>query len=92
METKFTKGEWSYLKTGLNETCIFSDLDMEHIFKINHNEVEGSQAEGNAKLISAAPDLLESCIELFEYYKNEVSIPNLVVLRKAQEAIKKATE
>ena len=69
METKFTKGEWKSLKTGLNETCMFSDIDMEHIFKINHNEVVGSQAEGNANLISAAPDMFNSIVKLQEWSK-----------------------
>ena len=98
METKFTKGDWSYLKTGLNETCIFSDLDMEHIFKINHNEVEGSQAEGDSKLISAAPDMFNALVSLLaqvkqftagnigeqDYFRDEIS--------NAKKAIKKATE
>ena len=98
METKFTKGEWKSLKTGLNETCVFSDIDMEHIFKINHNEVEGSQAEGNAKLIAAAPELFYALEELLaqvkqftagnigeqDYFRDEIS--------NAKKAIKKATE
>ena len=65
METKFTKGEWKCLKTGLNETTVFSDIDMEHIFQIKHNEVTGVQAEFNARLISAAPDMFNALFDLY---------------------------
>lgn len=66
METKFTKGEWKCLKTGLKETSVFSDIDMEHIFQIKHNEVTGSQAEANANLLSAAPDMFNALKDLYD--------------------------
>ena len=98
MEAKFTKGEWKALKTGLNETCIFSDIDMEHIFKITHNEVSKMQSDANAKLIAAAPDMFNALEELLaqvkqftdgnigeqDYFRDEIS--------NAKKAIKKATE
>ena len=97
METKFTKGEWKALKTGLNETCIFSDIDMKHIFKITHNEVSKMQSDANAKLIEAAPDMFNSLKELLaqvkqftqgnigeqDYFRDEIS--------NAQKSLNKAT-
>ena len=98
METKFTKGEWKSLKTGLNETCIFSDIDMEHILKITHNEVSKMESDANAKLIAAAPEMFNALEELLaqvkqftagdigeqDYFRDEIS--------NAKKAIKKATE
>ena len=91
METKFTKGEWKALKTGLNETCIFSDVDMEHIFKITHNEGSKMQSDANAKLIAAAPDLLEA-LKLMVARAELRDNNNGIAFRTAQQAIKKATE
>ena len=98
METNFTKGEWEALKTGLNETCILSDIDMEHIFKITHNEVSKMESDANAKLIAAAPEMFNALEELLaqvkqftagnigeqDYFRDEIS--------NAKKAIKKATE
>ena len=92
-ETKFTKGEWIFNKY---TPCDFGV----HSLEGRGNDialVRGSdeEAEANAKLISTAPELLES-LELLvnilhfmgkhltEFGKNEV--------RKAFEVIQKATE
>lgn len=85
MKTKFTKGEWTI---SILNRSFHINAGVNHVASLTRIDIPDSGA--NAKLISAAPDLLESCIELLEYYKNEVSIPILVVLKNAQNAIKKA--
>lgn len=94
METKFTKGEWKILQ-GKSQRDVFESgrlLATAYNNTVSKQNICLEEAIANAKLIAAAPDLLDSCIELFEYYKTECSIPNLEVLKKAQQAIKKATE
>lgn len=96
METKFTKGEWKTTIAELKDffLCAVGSIETKRV--ICHTNIDykmtSEECKANAKLIAAAPDLLDSCIELFEYYKSECLIPNLVVLKKAQQAIKKATE
>lgn len=80
---KFTKGEWissGYrvdvdIADGLSGICEMSDWMPEE------------QMEANAKLIAAAPELLEACIEALRFV--DVEEPAYDKLRSA---IKKATE
>ncbi|MEI6752390.1 MAG: hypothetical protein WCK78_04410 [Paludibacter sp.] len=88
MEAKHTKGEWKQKGN--------------HVWSINPlpTEVKGKaliaicdnsmlNAEANAKLIAAAPELLEALIELYD------SLPDgyeSISLPKVRNAIKKATE
>jgi hypothetical protein len=94
-ENKFTKGEWFPMFYG----------EFWHI-QLNNKYGAGSlldaefngydQAEANAKVMAAAPDLLEvaNCIILEADMREETGLPQLTptLISLAKAAIKKATE
>ena len=90
MEFKGTKGEWKINKS--NEISIIDNSgDYFNELICQTNGKSGDERKANAKLIAAAPDLLEACNELIELlsfhgYNNATEIYN------AKEAIKKVTE
>ena len=72
METKHTPGPWKSFelrKMVSKTTEIFSGdpLTTDPIIRILHNENSIKESEANAKLIAAAPDLLEAAIKAKEY-------------------------
>lgn len=83
---KFTKGEWINLgyrvdvdiADGLSGICEMSDWMPEE------------QMEANAKLIAAAPELLEACEKALDTLENENIFGQVRLLLAV--AIKKATE
>lgn len=87
MKKKFTEGEW-----------FVSNYDqivaMPSQCKIT-NRVSGwnsEEAKANAKLIAAAPELLDALISLVNGCLSESDSDRVKSLRMAKEAIKKATE
>ena len=96
MEKKFTKGNWNvsddtsecYLVKsddgGLIAFVYDGDIDDEAI----HMDV----VEANAKLIAAAPELLEALIALVNGCLSDSESDKVVSLRKAKQIIIKATE
>ena len=57
METKFTKGNWKIGESGLSVIC-----DNDYVCTCHHEAeqlITEEQAKSNAKLIAAAPELLE---------------------------------
>lgn len=96
MEKKFTKGKWNisddtsecYLVKsddgGLIAFVYDGDIDDEAI----HMDV----VQANAKLIAAAPELLEALIALVNGCLSDSESDKVVSLRKAKQIIKKATE
>lgn len=105
METKHTKGEWNFKLSKKGNKFIITGFNWVNFCKI-YAHAEGKykqEALANAKLIAAAPDLLEALIELTELEKNKtnnkVGSPISSVIKnkrlewgKAEQAIKKATE
>jgi hypothetical protein len=84
METKFTKGEW-FVSGG------YQIVSMPSQCKIT-NHVSGwnlDEAEANAKLIAAAPDLFEALIGLMITlplcFSNEYTMLSKEVIKKATE-------
>ena len=96
MEKKFSKGNWNvsddtsecYLVKsddgGLIASVYDGDIDDEAI----HMDV----VQANAKLIAAAPELLDALRTLVNGCLSDSESDKVVSLRKAKEAIKKATE
>ena len=106
---KHTKGNWYYQPTiarKKNGTPLFFDIyvngvngGIASVRKNKYIKVSIEEAEANAKLIAAAPELLESLVQLTEAIIKIKAIgvkygkQNLTVrVNKALEAIKKATE
>ena len=99
MKTKHTQGEWKWFRfmTSLNGQP-FKDLniaithpDHDNICSLTVNLSKQDEAEANAKLIAAAPELLEALIELTDCdYTSGTHLS--CAIAKAKKAIKKATE
>jgi len=95
---KHAKGPWNYFKSNGNH-IIKSDLNCIADIYAEENSNE-SQEEANAKLIAAAPDLLEALIEanktinIYCGDKNKIGdgSHNGRVMEQIANAIKKVTE
>ena len=84
MKTKHTKGKW---EVGGQDPDIYIESGLKTLCKLWG---QGEEQEANAKLITAAPDLLE-CLD---YVLGSFSLErteNFDLLNKCKEAIKKAT-
>ena len=72
MEFKGTKGKWSITGTGRQRTMINgSSIDV--WWNIGSSDVSEDEGKANAKLIAAAPDLLEACIHALEMCEDRVT-------------------
>lgn len=110
MKTLHTKGEWKLSSQITNdivnkaehkeETWFNFCIDLpDHLGALQSCNINEDEAIANAKLIAAAPDLLESLNDLVEklspyIYKLGVKkgFSELVALEAAKKAIRKATE
>lgn len=100
MEAKHTKGEWK-ARNNDNYCLVYSELHG-GITLCNHEGKHKEEHEANAKLIAAAPDLLEACawaIKQFKRLADEGRYPEFMMSINGGEgyiplvkAIKKATE
>lgn len=104
MEAKITKGEWAWQKFGDKYNLTAQHGMREIILSASINEDKSLQPylsmnedgilkpinpnHPNAKLIAAAPDLLEACIEALKHHQGGHSY----IGYKLRKAIKKATE
>ena len=95
MEKKFTQGAWEY-RPAISTNCFYIETaDKTHknsfIGEVGGGLQTKHEIEANAKLIAAAPDLLEALEDLYNAIDSCVDLtPD--VLRKADKAIKKALE
>lgn len=99
METKFTKGKWKIVKIPEYHEPRCSNIEIHSnkhsgwICKIQNNGVIGnSEGLANAKLIEAAPDMLEALEECIKAMKLTCSYAITPFIERAEKAIKKATE
>jgi hypothetical protein len=85
---KHTQGEW--ITTKIKHFRILSEIGDE--LAVVNSEVE--EGEANAKLMAAAPELLELCTEAFKVMRKHSIIVNKEagLLIEMDKAIKKATE
>lgn len=82
-----TPGPWFTVKYA-GYWILQSNPYYESIDVLNEDNFEGGQAEFNARLAAAAPDLLEACIGLLEGWNN--CSTSLKDLEKARKAIEKS--
>ena len=88
METKHTKGKWRPVFNGNMFTVISEDKNI-----CVDGETDLGENEANARLIAAAPDLLEALNKMCDAVLNNIQLrPDSKTMKEAVEAIKKATE
>lgn len=69
METKHTKGEWEASQENMRASKYWWQIRTGMGAVICNTPDNSSESEANAKLIAAAPDLLEALIKLSSEYK-----------------------
>lgn len=87
----YTKGKWKAIEYSIKTKIGYSTHEIQYG---NDGEcvAEVVHGEYNAKLISAAPELLEALNELYEASNFDVYEDSQRLRRKCENAIKKATE
>lgn len=80
--TKFTQGEWNVSKHGNNDSFGIYVVGNDFAIIKGGNE-EGGEAEANAKLIAAAPDMLSVLKEAVDHAHVYDTNKNLVELFQA---------
>lgn len=80
--TKFTQGEWNVSKHGNNDSFGIHVVGNDFAIIKGGNE-EGGEAEANAKLIAAAPDMLSVLKEAVDHAHVYDTNKNLVELFQA---------
>lgn len=88
METKFTKGEWKDIIVSSADGWFHRVIAIEGESVCNITTRNTQRAQANAKLIAAAPDLLEALSLLYESLPDGYTSDCLPLVRKA---IQKAT-
>ena len=96
MENKFTKGNWGFGEnyTSNNGTHVVYSTNSSYPTQNTYiaTTLSAFNSEADAKLMAAAPELLESLIALVNGCLSDSESDKVVSLRKAKEVIKKATE
>ena len=95
MEKKFTKGNWGFGEnyTSNNGTHVVYSTNKSYPTQNTYiaTTLSAFNSEADAKLMAAAPDLLEACIKLAERIELR-NISDSEAYFIAKNAIKKATE
>ena len=99
MNTKHTKGEWYFREqVDANEFCILSKHEEEPPIWVAAFRLNGVQTlerqRANAKLMAAAPDLLEALVFCKSVIESSCMFERSeqLAVERAEQAIKKATE
>lgn len=101
METKFTKGNWFIKESNFENTDIicqtvlmtdlkFNDLRTPIICDLYGQATEEGQA--TAKLLCAAPDLFEACVNAFKTLSSIGCTMESEIMQELSKAIEKATK
>jgi hypothetical protein len=95
MEIKITKGEWSINEwTQPDDRISIGAVGTPLIAIVPSRDVSYNEQKANAKLIAAAPELLEAlmfCKNVI-FYSGMFERSEQIAFEKAEQAIKKATE
>lgn len=96
MEKKFTKGNWVFGEnyTSNNGTHVIYSTNGSYPVQNTYiaTTLSTFNSEADAKLMAAAPELLEALIALVNGCLSDSESDKVVSLRKAKQIIKKATE
>ena len=93
MENKFTKGKWHVEHHHESDNCYYISSEKDIVITTAwQGRAFKNEAEYNAKLIAAAPELLDALRTLVNGCLSDSESDKVVSLRKAKEVIKKATE
>jgi len=65
MESKHTKGEWNYCLNWDDKSIEIGTFELENIALVSRAYDE---AEANAKLIAAAPEMFDELVKIMETY------------------------
>lgn len=89
-ETSFTPGQWTYQRAAHDTVIDSNGIEVAWVSPLN-GAPDGESA-ANARLIAAAPDLLEACVELVDFFAclRPDQQSALESFRKAKAAISKA--
>ena len=102
---EYTKGKWEVKKVGNNLYAIGADIRVVGIdanwtigtFSFHPSVVNDGEAQANARLIAAAPELLEACKRLLKAFDiplitklNDFGRVRLDAIQKAEQAIVEA--
>ena len=96
MEKKFTKGNWGFCENHIsnNGTHVVYSTNNRCPTQITYiaTTLSAFNSEADAKLMAAAPELLEALIALVNGCLSDSESDKVVSLRKAKQIIIKATE
>ena len=88
-EVKHTAGPWNWHEQGdANEYALLSNTKRWVIAFRQNGEILTGQQRANARLIAAAPELLEACQMIAQWMKSEGIAPNR--LEEIEKVISKA--
>jgi len=87
--SKHTQGQWVIKKSkSTTRTEIWVEGDIQPTFEVIHNETNSVETNANAKLIAAAPELLDACMKAYFMMANSP----LSAMELLEKAILKATK
>ena len=98
---KYTQGPWEFRQTNIDDPAFISDIHAPHQDNPSENGTDpvvartsyrhiGGEAEANARLISAAPELLECLREWNSVMINSGTEVFDEILKRTEKAIAKA--
>ncbi len=98
---KYTQGPWEFRQTNIDDPAFISDIHAPHQDNPSENGTDpvvattsyrhiGGEAEANARLISAAPELLECLREWNSVMINSGTEGFDEILKRTEKAITKA--